>query len=93
VPSPIPSVNVEARAICRILGAGIIVIASGGRRIPVMQDDKGDYHGLEAASSTRTAAGEVHGARDRRWTPSMMLTDVEHALLNFGKAMHPRSAK
>ena len=84
VPSPIPSVNVEARAICRILDAGIIVIASGGGGIPVMQDDKGDYHGLEAVID-KDRAGEVM-AQEIGADTFMMLTDVEHALLNFGKA-------
>ena len=84
VPSPIPSVNVEARAICQILGAGIIVIASGGGGIPVMQDDKGDYHGLEAVID-KDRAGEVM-AQEIGADTFMMLTDVEHALLNFGKA-------
>ncbi len=83
VPSPIPSVNVEARAIGRILDAGIIVIASGGGGIPVMQDDKGDYQGLEAVID-KDRAGEVM-AKAIGADTFMMLTDVEHALLNFGK--------
>ena len=84
VPSPIPSVNVEARAICQILGAGIIVISSGGGGIPVMQYDKGDYHGLEAVID-KDRAGEVM-AQEIGADTFMVLTDVEHALLNFGKA-------
>jgi len=83
VPSPIPSINVEARAIGRILDADIIVIASGGGGIPVMQDDKGDYQGLEAVID-KDRAGEVM-ARAIGADTFMMLTDVEHALLNFGK--------
>ena len=83
VPSPIPSVNVEARAIQQILTDGIIVIASGGGGIPVMQDDKGDYQGLEAVID-KDRAGEVMAQAIGADT-FMMLTDVEHALLNFGK--------
>ena len=83
VPSPIPSLNVEARAIQRILTDGIIVIASGGGGIPVMQDDKGDYQGLEAVID-KDRAGEVMAQAIGADT-FMMLTDVEHALLNFGK--------
>lgn len=84
VPSPIPSLNVEARAICRILDAGIIVIASGGGGIPVMQDDEGDYQGLEAVID-KDRAGEVM-AQEIGADTFMMLTDVEHALRDFGKA-------
>jgi carbamate kinase len=83
VPSPIPSVNVEARAIRRILDAGIIVIASGGGGIPVMQDAQGNYRGLEAVID-KDRAGEVM-ARAIGADTFMMLTDVEHAMLNFGK--------
>jgi len=83
VPSPIPSVNVEARAIQQILTDGIIVIASGGGGIPVMQDDKGDYQGLEAVID-KDRAGEVMAQAIGADT-FMMLTDVEHALLNFGE--------
>ena len=83
VPSPIPSLNVEARAIRQILNAGIIVIASGGGGIPVMQDGAGDYQGLEAVID-KDRAGEVMAQAIGADT-FMMLTDVEHALLNFGK--------
>ena len=83
VPSPIPSLNVEGRAIGKILDAGIIVIASGGGGIPVMQDDKGDYQGLEAVID-KDRAGEVM-AQEIGADTFMMVTDVEHALMNFGK--------
>lgn len=83
VPSPIPSANVEARAIRQILAQGIIVIASGGGGIPVMQDDQGNYKGLEAVID-KDRAGEIMAQAIGADT-FMMLTDVEHALLNFGK--------
>ena len=83
VPSPIPSANVEARAIRQILAQDIIVIASGGGGIPVMQDDQGNYKGLEAVID-KDRAGESM-ARAIGADTFMMLTDVEHALLNFGK--------
>ena len=83
VPSPIPEGNVESRAIREILARGIIVIASGGGGIPVMQDERGDYNGLEAVID-KDRAGEVM-ANEIGADTFMMLTDVEHALLNFGK--------
>jgi len=82
VPSPIPSANVEARAICKILSQDVIVIASGGGGIPVMERS-GDYDGLEAVID-KDRAGEVMAHAIGADT-FMMLTDVEHALLNFGK--------
>ena len=83
VPSPIPSLNVEGRAIQKILDAGIIVIASGGGGIPVMKDADGNYEGLEAVID-KDRAGEVM-AQEIGADTFMVLTDVEHALTNFGK--------
>lgn len=83
VPSPIPSLNVEGRAIRKILDAGIIVIASGGGGIPVMKDADGIYHGLEAVID-KDRAGEVM-AQEIGADTFMVLTDVEHAVTNFGK--------
>lgn len=83
VPSPIPSANVEARAIRQILAQGIIVIASGGGGIPVMQDARGNYKGLEAVID-KDRAGEIMAQAIGADT-FMMLTDVEHAFLDFGK--------
>ena len=82
MPSPIPSANVEARAIRKLLAQDIVVIASGGGGIPVMQrEDR--YEGLEAVID-KDRAGEVLAHAIGADT-FMMLTDVEHALLNFGK--------
>jgi carbamate kinase len=82
VPSPLPMANVEARAIREILNRGIIVIASGGGGIPVMQDERGEYKGLEAVID-KDRAGEVL-ANEIGADTFMMLTDVEHALLKYG---------
>jgi len=83
VPSPIPSANAEARAIKKILAQGIIVIASGGGGIPVRKDEDGNYKGVEAVID-KDRAGQVMAEAIGADT-FMMLTDVEHALLNFGK--------
>ena len=83
VPSPIPTRNAELRAINKILDAGIIVIASGGGGIPVMEDADGNYQGLEAVID-KDRAGEVL-AQGIGADTFMILTDVEHAILNYGK--------
>lgn len=83
VPSPIPSANAEARAIRKILAQDIIVIASGGGGIPVRQDEEGNYEGLEAVID-KDRAGEVMAEAIGADT-FMVLTDVDHALTNFGK--------
>ncbi len=83
VPSPVPIDNAEARALQKILGQKICIIASGGGGIPVMKDKDGNYQGLEAVID-KDAAGEVMGEAIGADT-FLILTDVENAKLNFGK--------
>ena len=83
VPSPIPSANAEARAIKKMLAQGIIVIASGGGGIPVMENGDGSYKGLEAVID-KDMAGEVMAEAVQADT-FLVLTDVEKAKLNFGQ--------
>lgn len=83
VPSPIPTSNVEASVLRKLLEQDIIVIASGGGGIPVMQDKQGNYQGVEAVID-KDRAGEVMAEVIGADT-FMVLTDVENALLNFGK--------
>lgn len=83
VPSPIPARNAELRAINKILDAGVIVIASGGGGIPVMEDADGNFQGLEAVID-KDRAGEVL-AEGVKADVFMVLTDVENAVLNYGK--------
>lgn len=83
VPSPDPIRNVESEAIKRMVDSGIIVIASGGGGIPVIEDYEGHYQGVEAVID-KDLAGE-------RLTEVvnvdifLILTDVEKVKLNFGK--------
>ena len=83
VPSPIPSANAELRALSKILAQDIIVIASGGGGVPVREDSQGNYQGVEAVID-KDRAGEVL-AQCLGADTFMVLTDVEHALINFGK--------
>ncbi len=48
VPSPQPQRIVEADAIESLIGAGFVVIATGGGGIPVIEDRHGDLIGIEA---------------------------------------------
>jgi carbamate kinase len=83
VPSPIPSANAEARALKKILEQGIIVVTSGGGGIPVRVDKDGNLQGVEAVID-KDRAGEVMAQAIGADT-YLILTDVEHALINFGK--------
>jgi len=83
VPSPEPIMNVESEAIRRMVDAGIVVIASGGGGIPVIEDGEGRIRGVEAVID-KDLAGErlasVVGAE-----VFLILTDVEEVKLNFGR--------
>jgi carbamate kinase len=83
VPSPHPRANAEARVLRKMLEQKIVVIASGGGGIPVMEMPDGSYKGLEAVID-KDRAGEVMAEAIGADT-FMILTDVEHAKINFGK--------
>ena len=83
VPSPKPSENAEASVLRKMLGADIIVIASGGGGVPVMRQKDGTLKGLEAVID-KDRAGAIMGKEIGADT-FLILTDVENALINFKK--------
>ncbi len=82
VASPDPIRNIEYLAIRKMVQTGIVVIASGGGGVPVVMDEKGCFRGT-AAVIDKDKAGQrlaaVVGA-----DVFMVLTDVDHAKVNFG---------
>ncbi len=83
VPSPDPISNLEADVINKLVDAGVIVIASGGGGIPVLEEQNGKYIGVEAVIDKDLAGerlAEIIGA-----DILFILTDVEKARINFGK--------
>jgi carbamate kinase len=82
VPSPDPIANVEREGITRMDDAGIIVIASGGGGIPVIEEN-GKLVGVEAVIDKDLAGERL--AEVVKADTFLILTDVEVAKLNFGK--------
>ncbi|MBP7652862.1 carbamate kinase, partial [Candidatus Dependentiae bacterium] len=83
VASPDPIKNMEYIAIRRMLDSGIVVIASGGGGVPVVYNKDGHLRGTAAVIDKDLAGeklAEVVGA-----DILLILTDVPHALINFGK--------
>ena len=83
VPSPDPISNLEAEVIKKLVDAGVIVIASGGGGIPVLEEE-GNYQGIEAVIDKDLAGerlAEIVGA-----DIFLILTDVGEAKINYGKA-------
>jgi len=83
VPSPDPISNSEGDVIKKLVNAGVIVIASGGGGIPVLEDEEGNYKGIEAVIDKDLAGerlAEIVGA-----DIFLILTDIEKAKINYGK--------
>ncbi len=82
VPSPNPLRILEAKALKRLVDAGIIIIASGGGGIPVAMDSEGNYHGVEAVIDKDLAGEKLAEAVIADLL--LILTDVEKVFLDFG---------
>lgn len=83
VASPDPIKNIEYLGIRKMIEAGIVVIASGGGGVPVVYDENGDLKGTAAVIDKDLSGeklAEVVGA-----DIFLILTDVENAMINFGK--------
>jgi carbamate kinase len=82
VPSPDPITNVEAEAIKILVNAGVVVVASGGGGIPVVNDN-GKLVGVEAVIDKDLAGERL--AEVVEADTFLILTDIEKAKLNFSK--------
>ena len=81
VPSPQPYSIVEAPIIANLVGDGVIVIASGGGGVPVIEDGP-RLVGVEGVVDKDLAAAIL--ARDVGAGTLLILTDVEHVQRGFG---------
>ncbi len=81
VPSPQPQAIVEVDVIKRLIGDGFIVIAVGGGGIPVVRDEHGLLHGVEAVIDKDYAssllASSIHADL------FLISTAVEQVMLNY----------
>lgn len=84
VPSPDPIANLEGDVIKELVDAGVIVIASGGGGIPVLENENGKLQGIEAVIDKDLAGERL--AEIIKANILFVLTDVEKAKINFGKA-------
>jgi carbamate kinase len=83
VPSPNPLGIAEGKAIKLMVEAGILVIASGGGGIPVTENKFGHLEGIDAVIDKDKAGAKL--AQIVGSQIYLILTDVEHALIDFGK--------
>ncbi len=82
VPSPDPKQIVEGESIRKMLDDGIIVIASGGGGMPVVEREDGGLDGLEAVIDKDLAAERLAEAVEAELL--LILTDVEKVYLHYG---------
>ena len=81
VPSPDPIEIVETDQIGALLERGALVICVGGGGIPVVREE-GELRGVEAVIDKDRASAVL--GRELDATEFLVLTDVEHAYLDFG---------
>lgn len=81
VPSPAPYSIVEAPVIRQLVANGVIVIASGGGGVPVVEDGP-RLLGVEGVVDKDLAASIL--ARDVEASVLLILTDVERVVRGFG---------
>jgi carbamate kinase len=82
VASPEPQEILDAPAISALSKAGYVVVAAGGGGIPVVRDDDGTLHGVEAVIDKDLAAALL--ARTLDMDVLVIATDVDHAILDYG---------
>lgn len=85
VPSPQPLGIVEGEAIRKMVETGMIVIASGGGGIPVVRGEDGRLEGVDAVIDKDLAGERL--AEEVDADVLLILTDVEGAMLDYGKPM------
>ncbi|ALX48495.1 carbamate kinase [Lentibacillus amyloliquefaciens] len=83
VPSPEPINILEADTIKQLAEAGNLVVACGGGGIPVIQREDGEYEGIEAVIDKDRSGYKL--AEEVNADVFMILTDVNHVFVNFGK--------
>lgn len=83
VSSPDPKDNIEKNAIEKLVNEGFIVVASGGGGIPVIYENNRKIIGVEAVID-KDLASEILASTIKA-DYFIMLTDVEGAMLNYGK--------
>lgn len=82
VASPEPLEILDAPAVAALVDAGFVVIANGGGGIPVVRQDDGSLHGVEAVIDKDLGAALL--ARTVAADVLVIVTDVANAVLRFG---------
>ncbi|MFQ5430134.1 MAG: carbamate kinase [Phycisphaerae bacterium] len=83
VPSPRPLSVAQMSTIKKLVAAGELVIAGGGGGIPIIEDEHGDYQGVEAVIDKDLTSTII--AAEVEADVLALVTGVEAVYVNFGK--------
>lgn len=83
VPSPMPAAICEIYAIKTLVNSGALVICAGGGGVPVVRDEAGLLHGVEAVIDKDMSAAVLAQRLDA--DRLLILTDVEQVYINYRK--------
>ena len=83
VPSPQPVAIAEIYAIKTLVNSGALVISGGGGGVPVVRDEDGELHGVEAVIDKDLGASML--AQKLEADRLLILTDVERVCVDFRK--------
>jgi carbamate kinase len=83
VPSPIPKDIIELDAIKFLVDRGYVVVAAGGGGIPVIKDEAGNLHGVEAVIDKDRATSLL--ATNLGADTFIISTSIDRVYLNFGE--------
>ena len=83
VPSPKPLKIDEAPVIENLLANGIVPVAAGGGGVPVVRNENGDLHGVEAVIDKDFSAAKL--AENVNADELIILTAVDHVFVNYNQ--------
>ncbi|MBI5763552.1 MAG: carbamate kinase [Planctomycetes bacterium] len=83
VASPVPKRIVELEVIRRLVEAGVLLLAGGGGGIPVIENARGELHGVEAVIDKDLTSAML--AAEVGADVLAIITGVEQVYLDFGK--------
>ena len=83
VPSPKPLKIVEAPVIEKLLANGIVPVAAGGGGVPVVRNEHGDLHGVEAVIDKDFSAAKL--AENVNADELIILTAVDNVFVNYNQ--------
>lgn len=83
VASPRPRQIGEIDTIRQLVQAGYLLVAGGGGGIPVIENEKGEFHGVEAVIDKDFTSAIIAAATGA--DALVLVTGVEHVFVNFGK--------